>query len=170
MIIAIDPGNEQSAFVLFDGERVVDHGKQYNAELLRWMRASTVIRPAQSWLTGEQPTVAIEMIASYGMPVGREVFETCLVIGRLVEICKSHGVSPELVYRQQVKLHHCKSTKANDATIRQALIDRFGGKETAIGRKKTPGPLYGIHADEWSALAIALLVYDREQAPKLEAA
>lgn len=37
-----------------------------------------------------------------------------------------------------------------------ALIDRFGGKDAAIGRKATPGPLYGITKDLWSALAIAI--------------
>jgi hypothetical protein len=27
---------------------------------------------------------------------------------------------------------------------------------TAVGRKAAPGPLFGIHADVWSALAIAV--------------
>jgi hypothetical protein len=45
--------------------------------------------------------------------------------------------------------------------VRASLIDRFGPyKEKAIGKKATPGPLFGIHADEWSALAIAVTWYD----------
>jgi hypothetical protein len=97
------------------------------------------------------------MIASYGMPVGREVFETCLWIGRFVEAWASRGGEYRLVYRREVKLHLCESVRANDANIRAALIDRFGpGKPAAIGTKKAPGPLYGLKGDEWAALGVAL--------------
>ena len=38
-VLAIDPGYEQSAFVLFDGRRVLEHGIEPNAvELLRRVR------------------------------------------------------------------------------------------------------------------------------------
>jgi len=53
------------------------------------------------------------------------------------------------------------NTCANDASIRQALIDRFGGKDAAIGRKASPGPLHGIAADVWSALALAVTHTDQ---------
>ena len=48
------------------------------------------------------------------------------------------------------------SEGAAGARTRHALIDRFGGKDAAIGRKAAPGPLYGISRDMWSALAIAV--------------
>jgi len=57
--------------------------------------------------------------------------------------------------RRAVKLALCGDSRAKDANIRQALIDRFGGS-AAIGRKTAPGPLYGISRDVWSALAIAV--------------
>ena len=57
--------------------------------------------------------------------------------------------------RRAVKLALCGDSRAKDANIRQALIDRFGGS-AAIGRKAAPGPLYGISRDVWSALAIAV--------------
>ena len=61
------------------------------------------------------------------------------------------------VYRTQVKLHICGTARAKDSNVRQALMDRYGStRELAIGKKKTPGPLYGFSADMWSALAIAL--------------
>src|SRR5678809_428964 len=88
---------------------------------------------------------AIEMIASYGMAVGREVFETCLWIGRFVQAARGEHT---LVYRRDVKMHLCGNNAARDSNIRQALIDRFGpGKDKAIGRKALPGPLYGVSAD-----------------------
>lgn len=49
---------------------------------------------------------------------------------------------------------------AKDANVRQALINRFGGKDAAIGRKAAPGPLYGISRDMRSALAIAVTGHD----------
>jgi hypothetical protein len=57
--------------------------------------------------------------------------------------------------RRAVKLALCGDSRAKDANIRQALIDRFGGS-AAIGRKANPGPLYGISPDVRSALAIAV--------------
>jgi hypothetical protein len=52
--------------------------------------------------------------------------------------------------------------RATDANIRASLIDRYGpGKDSAIGSKRSPGPLYGLKGDEWSALAVALTVSAR---------
>jgi hypothetical protein len=48
----------------------------------------------------EPATLAVEMIASYGMPVGREVFDTCLWIGRFVEAWQAHGGEYRLIYRR----------------------------------------------------------------------
>jgi hypothetical protein len=96
--------------------------------------------------------LAIEMIASYGMAVGAEVFETCVWIGRLVAAWAGPHT---FVHRREVKLHLCGDSRAKDANIRQALIDRYGpGKERAIGKVKAPGPLYGVTADQWSAVAV----------------
>jgi hypothetical protein len=50
--------------------------------------------------------------------------------------------------------------QAKDANIRQAILDRFGGKEKAIGKKANPGPLYGVKSHLWSALAVALYISD----------
>jgi hypothetical protein len=68
--------------------------------------------------------------------------------------------------RRAVKLALCGDSRAKDANIRQALIDRFGGS-AAIGRKAAPGPLYGISRDVWSALAIAVTYASRDESPDL---
>ena len=61
----------------------------------------------------------------------------------------------------EVKMNLCHSAKANDADIRQALIDRFGpGKQKAIGLKGSPGPLYGVSKHCWAALALAVHGYE----------
>ncbi len=156
MLLGIDPGTTQSAWLLLDGmSKPVDFGITDNAALL------AVIAGASA------DTLAIEMVASYGMPVGREVFETCVWSGRFIQRWAdrygNRNAAPvvdrsvNLVYRRDVKLHLCGSSKAKDANIRQALIDLYGpGKDAAIGRKASPGPLYGISSHVWAALAVAV--------------
>lgn len=147
MIVAIDPGNEQSAWVIYDRDHVVDAGINENDAILGMIDCE--------WDTSTP--LVIEMIASYGMPVGKEVFDTCLWIGRFMEAANG----AELVYRKDVKMHLCGSMRAKDSNIRQALIDRFGpGKEAAIGLKASPGPLYGFRRDMWAALAVAVTYSD----------
>lgn len=145
-VLAIDPGNEQSAFCLLIDGKPREWATVPNAELLSDIRK-------RRW-HAYSPELACEMIASYGMPVGREVFETCVIIGRIIE---AWGGPSRLIYRKDVKLHLCGVTAAKDANIRQALIDIYGpGKDRAIGRKGSPGPLYGVHGDEWAALAVGV--------------
>lgn len=141
-ILAIDPGPTQSAFVLYDGA-IYDSGKWGNPDLL--------IRIRRDFL--EVDAVVIEKVESFGMAVGAEVFETVFWSGRFAEAASPIPV--DRIGRKKVKLHLCGSMKAKDANIRQALIDRYGGPD-AIGRKATPGPLYGISGDVWSALAVAI--------------
>jgi len=154
-ILAIDPGTTQSAWCVFDGMKVLSCDIIANDAMLSKLHG---------WdLTGFE--VAIEMIASYGMPVGKEVFETCLWIGRFIEACSVQEVNAELVYRKDVKLHLCQSARAKDPNVRQALIDRFapsgGGKTPQIGTSKQPGPLYGVSSHVWAALAVAVTHSDR---------
>ncbi len=154
MILAIDPGPRESAFVLYDHERPVRTGKAPNAFLLADLLQSKQCAGPFS----RADDLAIEMIASYGMPVGAEVFETCVWIGRFIQ---AWDAPHRLVYRKDVKLHLCGSVRAKDGNVRQALIDKYGGKEKAIGKKVTPGPLYGVTADVWSALAVAITHSER---------
>ena len=145
VVIGIDPGTEQSAFVMFDGEIVMDHGIWPNAEL------------ALHAIWG-QPRIFCEMIASYGMAVGASVFETCVWIGRFMEYARQDsGRDLQRVFRKDVKLHLCQSPRAKDGNVRQALIDRVGPQ----GTKKDQGPTYGIKSHEWAALAVAVYGWDK---------
>lgn len=146
MILAIDPGPENSAWLAWDGkvrDKGVIHKSEFHTAFWKW----SVMGPNPS-------LIAIEMVACYGMPVGKEVFETCLQIGRIMEIC--HPKPVRLVFRKDIKLHLCGSARAKDSNIRQALIDRVGPQ----GKKASPGPTYGLAKHDWAALAIALYVAD----------
>lgn len=152
-ILAIDPGNTMSAFCLLEDGEPVSAGKESNDVVLRLLRTNPDI--PEGW--SPDTPLAIEMIASYGMAVGREVFETCLWIGRFMEAWQARGGTVQLVYRKDVKVYLCHTARATDSNIRAALLDRFGpGRELAVGTKRQPGPLYGIKGDEWSALAVGL--------------
>lgn len=72
MILAIDPGTTESAFVLWDGQRAVECGFHNNDEILRVVESSG----------GCGLRLAIEQVRSYGMAVGKEVFDTVHWCGR----------------------------------------------------------------------------------------
>lgn len=141
-ILAIDPGTTHSGVVVMAADGIRESAVLENHDVIAWLR------------TFPEHSVAIEMIASYGMAVGKEVFETCVWIGRFVQVAGAGRV--RLVYRKDVKLHLCGTPRAKDANIRQALIDRWGGKAEAIGNVKKPGPLYGVKSHAWAALAVAV--------------
>jgi hypothetical protein len=88
------------------------------------------------------------------MAVGEEVFETVFWSGRFAEAVNPVPVAR--LGRRAVKLAICGDSRAKDPNIRQALIDRYGGKECAIGTKHLPGPLHAIVRDVWAALALGV--------------
>lgn len=142
-VIGLDPGPVRSAIVALDGLRIVQHDTLPNAEVLRLL----------SNLGPTFGTLVIEKIEAMGMTVGAEVFETVFHSGRFAQAWRGPW---DRVTRRQVKLHLCGHMRAKDPNVRQSLVDKFGGKELAIGRKHSPGPLYGVSGDQWSALAVAI--------------
>ena len=153
-ILAIDPGPVESAYVLMDEDyKPIEFGKVDN-ESLRDIISHDIRERGMCDLhcIGK---VVIEMVASYGMAVGKEVFDTCVWIGRFYEI-SNLGLNPTLIYRKDVKLNLCGQTKAKDSNIRQALIDRFG----VVGTKKNKGWFYGVSKDVWQAYALGTSYLD----------
>lgn len=148
VILAIDPGPDVSGWCLYCDGEVLDSGVSSNPELLtRMLRNPCSVQ------------LAIERVASYGMAVGREVFETCEWVGRFLQAWHDPE-AVRLVYRKDMKMHLCGTTKAKDSNVRQAILDLFprvgGGKTPQIGTKALPGPLHGVSSHAWSALALAI--------------
>lgn len=151
MILAIDPGNIESAYVLVDDNyKPVEFAKVSNAELLDMMDGISADIP-----------MAIEMVASYGMAVGKEIFDTVFWAGRFWQ--KAECARKTQIYRQAVKLNLCHDIRAKDSNITQALKDRFGGK----GTKKNPGWFYGFSKDVWQAYALAVTYLDKVKAGEI---
>lgn len=149
-ILAIDAGNTYSgvAIVELPEFRLVWFGKLPNEEIYDVVKNFHI------------DEVALEMVACYGMPVGKDVFETCVWIGRFIEQLKGHKIS--YVYRKDEKMCLCGSLKAKDSNIRQALINRYAKHDfkTGKGTKKNPDVFYGVANDVWSAIAVAVTHYE----------
>jgi hypothetical protein len=150
--LGIDPGPEQSAAVIWAplGPTAVSvsiHGLVENAQLARQLCS-------QDWPW----VVACERIRSYGMPVGAETFETAEWCGSFRQAF-GHPDRWRWIERREVKLHLCGSMRAKDANVRRALLDRFGGR---VATRKG-GPLYGVHGDLWSALAVAITAAETDE-------
>ena len=127
-ILAIDPGPERSAYVVYNAgaREILDCDICLNDKLVDALYNDL-------WLSiYGRYVLVIEMVASYGMPVGREVFETCVWIGRFMQANRNLAVYR--LFRREVKMHLCGSMRAKDSNIRQELINQFGP-----GREKTCG-------------------------------
>jgi hypothetical protein len=145
-VLAIDPGNAESAYCFVDSETLEPgfFGKVPNEQLLGYVIGFTYDK------------LVIERISSYGMAVGKDVFETCEWIGRFTQAALPRRA--DYLYRREEKLHICGDSRANDANIRRALIDRFAQHDlkTGKGTKKNPDWFYGFHADIWAAYAVGV--------------
>lgn len=144
-ILAIDPGDKQSAYCFIDSEdlRPLRFAKAENTAILLVLQLEAY------------DLVVIERLASYGMPVGRNVFETCEWVGRFTQAAQK---PEDYIYRQDEKLHLCHDSRAKDANIRRALIDRFATHDLKNGKgtKKNPDWFYGFSADVWAAYAVGI--------------
>jgi hypothetical protein len=146
IVLALDPGTTETGMVAYEHGRVAASSVTENGAMLNWLRSQSC---------GAQ-VLAIEWIESFGMPVGREVFETVRWIGRFQQAWRDPD-SVLFIPRREVKVELCGSARAKDANVRQALLDRLGPQ----GTKKAPGPTYGVKSHAWSALAVAVVASAR---------
>lgn len=150
-VLALDPGDTYTGYCFIDREtlRPIRFGKEANHIVLLMVQLE-----AYNFLV-------IERVASYGMAVGKHVFETCEWVGRFSQA----STSPVgYIYRQDEKLHICHDSRAKDANIRRALIDRFAIKDQKNGKgsKKDPDWFYQFYSDVWAAYAAGITYIETE--------
>lgn len=157
MIISIDPGNIESAYCVIEEEtyKPIEFGKINNDDLI--VKLITLLEKYKIY------AVVIEMVASYGMAVGKEIFDTCVWIGRFYQETIKYVGDVSFIYRKEEKMNLCGSMKAKDSNIRQALIDRFAKHDFKNGKgtKKSPDWFYGFKADIWAAYAVGITYLDK---------
>lgn len=154
-ILAIDPGNTQSGYAVVNMPdfELLDFGKEDNETLLTRIG---ILKHAVD-------AVAIEMVACYGMPVGKDVFDTCVWIGRFYQQllpCVAH-----YIYRKDEKITLCNSLKAKDSNIKQALVNRYAKHDFKNGKgvKKNPDTFYGVSKDVWQAIAVGVTYAEKTE-------
>jgi hypothetical protein len=164
VIIAIDPGSEYSALLLWDGVNVVEKHLLLNEEIgkivytLSLQASEDLIRPYQ---------LVIEQVKLY-QTADKNIHDTILWSGRFIESWYRGGAStePELVARATVKSGLVQSASAKDTQITSYLKDRFGSSTS----QKNPHPIIGglsvklengkTKNDLWQALALAVYYWD----------
>ncbi len=149
-VIAIDPGPEEAAYVLWDGKQIESFGNLPNSEMLEYLqKRKDLIEYA----------CAIEQIRGFGVMASDGLFDTCHWTGRFLQAFGEHRT--HMIPRKKAAAHVCGTGGiSKDAFVREAIISKFGGKDVAIGNKKNPGKLYGISSHLWAALAVALTYWD----------
>lgn len=153
-ILAIDPGDETSAAVLFDAVawRPLAFYELSNAA----MRCVVQESRADALAIEYTPPYAMSTAAGHNY-VPRQVVDTAIEVGRFIE-CRRPGTGYALVSRLDVKKHLLGRSVGNDTAVAAAVLDRYGGTpQRAKGTKKAPGPLYGIKGSHlYAALAVAI--------------
>lgn len=152
-ILGIDPGTTESGVAIYDTD-------SHTVPYMGVVDNETVLRDV---MLNSFDTVAIEMVASYGMPVGATTFETVYWIGRFAERCMNR-VGEENVFRYYKKTDInptiCFNSNVKDKNISAALRSMFpqdgGGKNPSVGTKKQPGSLFGMSSHMYPALAVAM--------------
>lgn len=163
-VLAIDPGNRLSGFSLIDTKdyRPLQFGKVRNDELRK-----KLIDYTKDPLIQGNLEVVIEMVAHYGsgMPAGKEVFDTCVYIGHLEEICRIRKTPAKLLERRFTKLNICGQAHAKDSNIIRAICDRFvpGQSNYGKGTKLHQGFFYGFKADIWQSYALGVTYIDMKR-------
>lgn len=151
-VLALDPGDTQTGYCFIDADtlRPLRFGKEDNQSVLLLVQLE-----AYDLLVSER-------VASYGMAVGRSVFETCEWVGRYTQASHAPVV---YIYRQEEKIHICHDSRAKDSNIRRALIDRFAQHDLKNGRgtKKNPDWFYGFKKDVWAAYAAGITYIEKEK-------
>lgn len=160
-VIAIDPGPMKSAMVFYDSEskQVIDYTLEDNETVRKYLHWDELMGLTAE--DGSYPPLLVEYTPPYAMQtktghsyVPNQVVLTAVETGRFIEC---YDGPHELVSRLDVKKQLLGRTTGNDANITQAILDRYGGSRlTAVGLKKSPGPLYGLKKDLWQALAVAI--------------
>jgi hypothetical protein len=147
--IAIDPGPEESAWIFWDGKKILRAENLTNDVMVDWL--AHPVPPHY----GEELVCAIEQIRGFGVMASDKLFDTCCWTGRFLQ---AFGADRTFwVPRKKAAAHICGvGGISKDSFVREAIIARFGGKEAT----KKGGELHGISKHLWPALAVALTFWD----------
>lgn len=146
VVIGIDPGPTQSAYVAWDGRFINDLGTKPNIEVLRYLR--TIDRRA---------CVVFESMVFYrGMPAGDDVFETVFWTGRLFQVARDTvGIAQvSRLSRTKVRKYLQLQKSGSYKNVKEALERRL---------ERSPEDWHNLRSHQWSAMAIAVTWWNTER-------
>jgi len=167
-ILCVDPGCFDTAYVVWDGEKLLDKNKISNEELRDKIPNILLGR------NEKVSEVIIEMVSSYAMQVGQTIFDSCVFVGILKQQCETLGVPVHLIFRKSIKLHHNHSLRGvNDGAVNGVLKQKYGEDNTI----KKPNLIYWneeveknggakwMNGDMWAAFSIATYWTEPKDSP-----
>lgn len=152
IVLAIDPGPVQSAWVAWDGNEILGCEIKDNDLVIQLLNIG-LLAPRTCY----PEILVIEQIKSYGMAVSDSIFDTVFWTGRFVQAWEPGKWVR--VPRMDVKIHLCHQAKAKDANIAQALKDRF--EPGLLPKQRPKGLLRNLRKDLWAAFALAVTYLDK---------
>jgi len=172
-ILAIDPGPTASGVVVLDLGMLLAGPRGFVPTVIEHDPAETVLRIRErtremEWLCA----VVVEGWESYaggkkGRPLGADAWGTIRVIGRCEEMADRQGVPCTIITRPEAARILAGARNASEPQVYEACRACYpatgGGKDGRRGVKHAPGPLYGVRGHAWSALAVGLAWYLREE-------
>ena len=151
-ILGIDPGPEESAFVLWD---------TFDQKI--WEKIIIPSEKVCHYIENlDYDALAIEDIILYGFaPAGRSTSDTLKWIGEFRCWNRMIGKYPvHFITRPDVVKHFCHNSKAKKSNVNLMLRERFGSK----GTKRNPGLMYGLDkggtGHMFDAFAVAVTCWD----------
>lgn len=159
-ILAIDPGPEISTYLVWDGKQILEKATVPNLKLMDLLDFDNNYHRFKSEL--DINFQAIEMVESWGMPMGNDTIETAYwvgIFGRTMGLTLFRRFSSS-----EIRLFLCGTKKAKPSNLKTAIINRvdpmrrFG--KYGKGTIKNPGPLFGVSDHDWAALALAVTYWE----------
>jgi len=160
IVLGIDPGPETHGAVVYDTDarRVL-----WSAKAIESIDLETKVNTLHG--AGLRPfRIVIERPAAMGVigvGMAGHMLNTAWVAGRLAGVRgEVHAIKIETMTRREVLRHLgvLSGKGSSDSRVRAACIadHETPGGPPAVGRKASPGPLYGVSSHAWQALGLVL--------------
>jgi hypothetical protein len=156
-ILAIDPGETESHYVIWNGKQVSEAWSGSNEALLEILR-----KKAENM---RHLFVVVEGFNARGQRLGQDSVNTIEWYARFFQCVQGAAgkAACSIVRRNAVKKHLLGQINGDNTAIRMVLLDRFGPKPTKVKPNKVYGDIK-LKDHQWQAFALAVTVLDRMQA------
>ena len=168
IVLGIDPGPETHGAVLYDSElrRVL-----WSAKAIESIDLEQKLSGHDPRLLADSFCIVIERpsaMGALGVGIVGHMLDTAWVAGRLAGVLgEVHALKIKTMTRREVLRHLgvLSGKGSSDSRVRAACIadHETPGGPPAVGRKATPGPLYGVSSHGWQALGLVLAWLERQR-------